>query len=208
MPYTPITVEQENLINKESPVFMRFRIGTYLRNLVAAVVTLTGVEKLTNKTLTSPVIDDGDKGIAITSANQTNDAPTATIPDIGDAADTFVMADTAQTLTNKTLNSPVIASPDVTQAVLAAIDTSAGDVVLNAAQAKCGILEVTTGHATNAIVAPTVAGKMYFIKNNDLATAVLIKTAAGAASVTIAATMAAVVYCNGTEYVRLTTDAQ
>lgn len=176
MSFTPgITTEQENLINKESPVFMRFRLGTYLRRLVDAVATAAGIETLTNKTLTAPTINNG------------------TI--------------TGSTIASATINSPAIASPDVTHAILAAIDTSAGDVTLDAAQAKCAILEVTTGHATNAIIAPAVSGKMYFIKNNDEATAVLIKAADGAAPVTIAAEKAALVYCNGTEYVRLTADA-
>jgi len=84
---------------------------------VAAKVSLTGVEVLTNKTLTSPtlttpLIDDTDAGVTITSANQTNASATVTIPDIADAADAFVMADTAQTLTNKTLTSPVINTPN------------------------------------------------------------------------------------------------
>jgi len=62
-------------------------------------------------TLVTPKIDDSDLGIAITSADQTHAAPTATIPDIGDAADEFVMKDTAQTLTNKTLTSPTLTTP-------------------------------------------------------------------------------------------------
>jgi hypothetical protein len=57
MPYTSLTPEAETLLNKESPVFRRFRLGTYLRGLVAAVVTLTGVETITNKTLTAPTIN-------------------------------------------------------------------------------------------------------------------------------------------------------
>ena len=57
MPYTPLSNEAVNLINKESPVFRRFRLGTMLQNLLAAVVTVTGVETLTNKTLTTPTIN-------------------------------------------------------------------------------------------------------------------------------------------------------
>lgn len=60
-------------------------------------------------TFVNPLIDDGDKGITVTSANQTHATPTATIPDIIDAADSFVMNDTSATLTNKTLTTPVIA---------------------------------------------------------------------------------------------------
>ncbi len=82
----------------------------------AAYVSLTGAETLTNKHLTSahlttPLIEDGDAGVTITSADQTNAAPTVTIPNIADAADTFVMADTAQTLTAKHLTSAHLTTP-------------------------------------------------------------------------------------------------
>lgn len=75
----------------------------------ANMVTLTGVQTLTNKTVTNLVIDDGDAGCTITSADQAA-AAVITIPNCGDTADTFVLADTAQTLTLKTLTTPVIAS--------------------------------------------------------------------------------------------------
>lgn len=77
----------------------------------AGMVTLTGTQNLTNKTLTLPKIDDGDADVTITSADQTHGSATVTIPDIGDAADTFVMNDTTATLTNKTLTSPVLTTP-------------------------------------------------------------------------------------------------
>ena len=89
--------------------------GTNSKSVGNGYVTLTGAETLTNKVLTSPVLNtakigDGDTHLSITSANQTNATPTATIPDIGDAADEFVMKDTAQTLTLKTLTNPVLAA--------------------------------------------------------------------------------------------------
>jgi hypothetical protein len=56
MPYTAITDTQEKLLNKESPAHKRFSLGTYLKGLAAAVVSLTGAETLTNKTLTAPAI--------------------------------------------------------------------------------------------------------------------------------------------------------
>jgi hypothetical protein len=71
--------------------------------LVDTTQTLTA-KTLTSPTLTTALIDDSDTGISITSADQTHAAPTATIPDIGDAADSFVMNDTAATLTNKTID--------------------------------------------------------------------------------------------------------
>jgi hypothetical protein len=85
---------------------------TFVMNGVTA--TLTG------KTLTAPVIttptvsgmilSDGHENLTISVANQTDSGATATIPDIGDSADSFVMNNTIATLTLKTLTTPVIAS--------------------------------------------------------------------------------------------------
>jgi hypothetical protein len=77
----------------------------------ASMITLTGTQTLTNKTLTTPIISDGDAGLTITSADQTNASAIATVPNIGDAADSFVMNDTAATLTNKHLTSPHLTTP-------------------------------------------------------------------------------------------------
>lgn len=84
-----------------------------LEDAADTLVCLDTTQVLTKKTLTSPLlttpyIADGDANCKLTSANQTHGSATVTIPDIGDAADTFVMADTAQTLTNKTLTAPVL----------------------------------------------------------------------------------------------------
>lgn len=57
MPYTPLSSEAVKLLDKESPVFKRFRLGTWLQNLLTAVATVAGAETLTNKTLTSPTIN-------------------------------------------------------------------------------------------------------------------------------------------------------
>src|SRR4030043_820976 len=70
--------------------------GTNSKSVGNGYTTLTGVETLTNKTITSPLlttpkINDGATHVSITSENQTHAAPTVTIPDVGDAADTFVM---------------------------------------------------------------------------------------------------------------------
>lgn len=80
------------------------------------IITTTDIQTMTNKTLTSPhlttpLIDDGDTGLSITSADQTHAAPTATIPDLGDAADEFVMRDVAQSLSQKTLDTPHLDTP-------------------------------------------------------------------------------------------------
>ena len=170
-----------------------------LKSGAAADVTLTGVQTLTNKTLTSavlttPKIDDGDVGCIITSADQTNASAVVTIPNIGDAADEFVMADTIQTLTNKTLT-----TPSITNAIEAGVSLAASDVTLSATQKVKAIIEVTTGHAANAIIAPQ-ENRTYVIVNNDAVNNVLIKKAAGT-PVTIPPSSSAIVYYNGTEYI-------
>lgn len=68
------------------------------------LVAVALAQTLTNKTLTSPtittmLIDDSDTGLTVTAADQTHAAPTATIPDIVDAADTFAMLGIAQSFT-------------------------------------------------------------------------------------------------------------
>jgi hypothetical protein len=79
----------------------------------AAEVSLTGVQTLTNKTLTSPVLTtpkvaDGGDGLTVTSANQTHAEAVATVPNFTGAAEEFVMKDMTQTLTNKRLTSPKV----------------------------------------------------------------------------------------------------
>lgn len=80
MPYTAINDTQEKLLNKESPAHNRFKIGTYLRGLAAAVVSLTGAETLTNKTLTAPTVNGG------TIANATVNSPVIASPDVVQAS--------------------------------------------------------------------------------------------------------------------------
>lgn len=89
--------------------------------------------------------------------------------------------------------------------IVKAISMAAADVILTEAQTSALFLEVTTGHATNAIIAPKIEGKMFWVINNHATLATLIKVAAGTA-VTIAATKKALVYCNGTDYIRLSQD--
>ena len=95
-------------------------------------------------------IDDGDAGLTLASADQTNAAATVTFPDIGDAADTVVVADTAQTLTNKTLTAPKI----VTTGYIA---DAGGDEYLKFVEATTPVtyVQITSGDTT---VAPKVQG--------------------------------------------------
>lgn len=120
MPYTPLSSEAVKLLDKESPVFKRFRLGTWLQNLLTAVATVAGAETLTNKTLTSPIIN----APAITDG--TIAASTITSPDLyvaisshdyaGGAADWELSATEAKSaiLTATSANGPcaIVAVPD------------------------------------------------------------------------------------------------
>jgi hypothetical protein len=97
------------------------------------------------------------------------------------------------------------------QTEVLAAQTLAADVTLTDAQARTiGLIEVTTGHASNAFIVPVasaVAGKMYFIVNNDATLAANIKVAGGSA-ITVAATKSALVYITSALAMkRLTADA-
>ncbi len=96
-------------------------------NLLKEYATLTGVETLTNKTLTSPVINTPTGDVATLTGTQTLTNKTLTTPVVDsfyqDAektklmttpdtdSDTLVGLAATQTLTNKTLTSPVINTP-------------------------------------------------------------------------------------------------
>ena len=89
-------------------------------------ITVTAAEiNGAEKSFTEPLIADGDDGVTLTSADQTNSAAVVTIPDIGDAADEFVMKDTTQTLTAKTLTSPVLTTPKIADGDVGCTITSA-----------------------------------------------------------------------------------
>lgn len=125
MPYTPLSSEAVKLLDKESPVFKRFRLGTWLQNLLTAVATVAGAETLTNKTLTSPTINTPVVDApAITGG--TIAASTITSPDLyvaisshdyaGDAADWVLSATEAKsailTATNANGACAIVAVPD------------------------------------------------------------------------------------------------
>lgn len=68
-------------------------------DLNSSLVTLTGTQTLTNKTLTAPII------------STISNTGTLTLPT---STDTLVGRDTTDTLTNKTLTTPTITTPEVT----------------------------------------------------------------------------------------------
>lgn len=93
--------------------------GWFLINPTQAIVTLTGTETLTNKTLTSPVLttprinDTSADHKYILAVSELAADRTITLPLLA-GNDTFVFAAFTQTLTNKTLTSPTINNPTVT----------------------------------------------------------------------------------------------
>jgi len=155
--------------------------------------------------LTTPVIADGDAGLTITSVDQTDGSAVATVPDLGDAADSFVMVDVAQTLTNKTLTAPIMTAPGITFGV-SAHDYAAGhaDWTLDATEQKSLILTTTNVDTAANIIAPLAAGKIYIVYNGSGENCV-IKVAAET-GITIATLKTAIVRCGAADYIRVTAD--
>jgi hypothetical protein len=100
---------------------------------------------------------------------------------------------------------------------LTGITLAGGDRTLTRNEAVNGLLNVTVGHATNAIVlSATIAAEfakdsgtvVYWVKNNDASLAATIKVAGGT-GIVVAATKTAAVALNvaGTDFIRLTADA-
>jgi hypothetical protein len=135
-------------------------------------------------------------------ASQTDDR-VITLPD---ATTTLVGTDVTQTLTGKTLTAPVMTSPDITFSAVAH-DYAGGhaDWELSAAEAKNLILTTTNVDTAAAIIAPATANKVYIVYNGSGETLTI--KATGQTGVEIATLKTAIVRCNGTDYVRVTTDA-
>ena len=86
--------------------------------LSAVGLSADGVETLTNKTLTSPIIttmliDDTDAGLTLTSADQTHATPVLTIPDFVDATATVALQDMTEVAPLGTTYSPVFCIGDI-----------------------------------------------------------------------------------------------
>jgi len=124
-----------------------------------------------------------------------------------------------QTLTNKTLTTPVISgavtlaapivtSPDITH-LQATVDYGTGhaDATLSAAAIKASTI-ICTGTVDTAgagLIAPAVAGRRYVVVNQSAQTITIKKT--GGTGVGIATGKAAIVEYVGSDYVRITADA-
>ena len=126
----------------------------------ASLVTLTGTQTLTNKTLTSPVVTSlalGDGNIVFEGATADSYETTLTVAEptadrtvtIPDATTTLVGTDTTQTLTNKTLTSPTITGTG------AIAGTFTGNLTGNVTGNVSGSSGSTTGNAATATALAT-----------------------------------------------------
>jgi hypothetical protein len=70
-----------------------------------------------------------------------------------------------------------------------------------------GIYEITLTAAKSIIFPTAITGKIVYVKNLTAATHAVTVKVSGQTGVAIAATKAALLYCNGTDFVRLTADA-
>lgn len=160
---------------------------------------------LNSPKLVTPLIDDGSLGITITSANQGHAAPTATIPNIGDAADEFVMKDTTQTLTKKMLTAPFLTDPCTTYNIgTHDYEEGVADWTLSQAEALKPVHKPTNaGGAVNAIVA---SSPIPYIFINATGAALTVKTAEGS-GYAITAGKTAIVMSDGANVIALATES-
>lgn len=174
---------------------------------VVGTLTVQGATVIGTTNIKSPsFIIHKSKDTTITAASQTNADAIVTIPDIGDAADEFVMKDTVQTLTLKTLTAPINANPHTTYLVNPHnyADGTADWDISTGAGARYFINKVTNASgAVNCIVSAEIAPKIFI---NASGQALTVKTAAGT-GITIANGKTAMVMSDGTNVIRLTTDA-
>lgn len=96
-------------------VFQYFAVDLPTGTIVGTSDSQTLSSKIIQSSrLDSVLIDDSDAGVTLTSADQTHATPTVTIPDIVDAADSFLMNDTQADVTNKIFKASTVVFGDQT----------------------------------------------------------------------------------------------
>lgn len=162
-----------------------------LSGLSGTAVTTTGVQTLTNKTLTAPIV-----------ASAYQDAGKTKLMSLPDAAsDTLVSLAATQTLTNKTLTTPKVKQYVASHNYAGA----AVDWTLSASELLANTLSVTNANGVvNAILDATVTN--IYLVDNQSGHNLTLKNVAGT-TITVASTKRAIVYNDGTNIVRITADA-
>jgi hypothetical protein len=134
------------------------------------IVLDTAAQTLTNKTLDAPVIqnnivfDEATNDLTLAVADQATGTATVTIPDLDGVSQDFVFTAETQTLTNKTLTTPIISQisntgtltlPTSTDTLVGrattdtltnkTIDTASNTITIDAADVGSGVLSVARG---------------------------------------------------------------
>jgi hypothetical protein len=78
---------------------------------------------------------------------------------------------------------------------------------LSATERKSMFLTVSSGNANTGIIAPATTGRIYVVRNTTAYTITIYNSDSGGTGVSIASGKTAVVWFNGTYYMRLTADA-
>lgn len=138
-----------------------------------SVTTASNTQTLTNKTLTAPAINNGVitggtmDGTVIGSLSPTSGTFTAIATNTGTVGGAAIVTVSAtQTLTNKTLTSPVVSGGTVDNAVIGGTTAAAGTfTTLTATSATVGGSAVTTASNSQTLTNKTISGSSNTFSN-------------------------------------------
>jgi len=121
---------------------------------------------------------------------------------------TYYYTFTGTPTANRTITLPNASGTLVTEerAVSSHAITAAEAWVLSATEAHSLLLIVTSGNGATNIIAPSITGKQYYLRNASTAGAVTLK-ASGLTGVAVACGKTAILMNSGGDYVRITADA-
>jgi hypothetical protein len=137
------------------------------------MVDLTTAQTLTNKTLTSPVVNGGVWTVPSGSGSTTEGVvqwnTSSNVLTIGDGAatKTFVDTNSTQTLTNKTLTSPTITSPSITSPSLIGFVGGVNPLASNTTLTSNSAYSYSASGLTLTLPASPVNGDLIIIVNTS-----------------------------------------